>query len=422
MIGRAEWRTLGVLAVALLCLGAAFGLPHLGREGSGQVGRAHSRTPTPASTILATPPAPLGPVVGAGVRLPIAPRRPLPDLTVAGADAAAGRLRVRTANFVPTAEYAAGDTLASTGPGLPGPLSGLPTRPALAQRRPVAVVLDNYDPDGRPQAGLNRASLVFETPAEGGITRLMAVYLEGDAPIVGPVRSTRPPFDAWADGLGVVYGHAGGSADAQAELPRLASLVDADPLTAPGAAAAYWRSSDRRPLHDLYTSTEGLRALASGVRSIAPSIPRLPHRAPAGRRARPGGGSIGIAFSTASYRVGYRYDPGCNCYPRSMNGVPHLAAFSARQLAPTNVVVLFADVVPDPASGLPDSLSIQAVGAGRALYFRDGSAIEGQWRKVSSGAPLALLDVQGRPIAFDPGQIWIEVVPVGTPISWQTGP
>ena len=38
------------------------------------------------------------------------------------------------------------------------------------------------------------ASTVFETLAEGGVTRFMAVYLEHDARKVGPVRSTRMYF------------------------------------------------------------------------------------------------------------------------------------------------------------------------------------------------------------------------------------
>jgi hypothetical protein len=80
------------------------------------------------------------------------------------------------------------------------------------------VVIDNYAPDARPQTGLNRASLVFETLAEGGITRLMAIYLERDAPIVGPVRSARIYFNSWADGLQAIYAHAGGNSDALYQL------------------------------------------------------------------------------------------------------------------------------------------------------------------------------------------------------------
>src|SRR5919202_6718039 len=83
-------------------------------------------------------------------------------------------------------------------PYVPGPFNGLSTRRAQAIRRPLAVILENYAPDSRPQSGLSQASTVIETLAEGGVTRFFAIYLEKDATKVGPVRSTRMYFDHWA--------------------------------------------------------------------------------------------------------------------------------------------------------------------------------------------------------------------------------
>jgi hypothetical protein len=68
-----------------------------------------------------------------------------------------------------------------------GPLTGLSVSRDVAGRRAIAVILDNFSPDARPQAGLAQASMVYETLAEGGITRFLAVYLEQDAPMIGPV-------------------------------------------------------------------------------------------------------------------------------------------------------------------------------------------------------------------------------------------
>ena len=319
----------------------------------------------------------------------------------------------RSALFTPDPRYTAQDTLTDTGPGLPGPLTGLPTRAALAQRRPIAVVIDNYAPDARPQAGLNRASLVFETVAEGGITRFMAVYLEKDAPVIGPVRSARIYFDAWAAGLQAIYAHAGGNNDALAEIPSISSIANVDGL---GAGTAFWRSDDRLAPHNLYTDTRGLRA--SGNDGTNVQTPVLPHKAPAALQARPKHGWIHIEFSGPDYAVQYRYDPICNCYLRSMGGQPHRDAFSHRQIAPANVVVLFAGVVADPASDTPGSVSVQTSGEGQALYFRDGGLVQGTWQKASETGPLVLLDAQSRPVALDPGQTWFEVVPIGNPVTW----
>jgi hypothetical protein len=286
------------------------------------------------------------------------------------------------------------------------------------------VIIDNFDPDARPQAGLNRASVVFETVAEGGITRFMAIYLEKDAPIVGPVRSARIYFDSWAAGMHAIYAHAGGNNDALAELPHLSNLTNVDGLAngAPNPFSwdLYWRSTDREAPHNFYTATDRLRAYADATAhaDADPVVPSLLHKEPAAWWVRPKGGWIHISFSTDSYSVQYSYDPRCNCYLRSMNGQPHTDAFSLRQIAPANVVVLYAGVVPDKASNTPGSVNVQSRGFGRALYFRDGTVTDGFWHKGAAQDPLSLLDAHGQPVAFNPGQTWFEIVPIGNNVAW----
>ena len=45
--------------------------------------------------------------------------------------------------------------------------------------RPIAVMIDNHD-DAWPQAGLQRAYMVYEIIVEGGETRLMALFKGAD--------------------------------------------------------------------------------------------------------------------------------------------------------------------------------------------------------------------------------------------------
>jgi hypothetical protein len=55
----------------------------------------------------------------------------------------------------------------------------------------VAVMVDNHV-DARAQLGLIDASVVYEAPVEGNITRFMALYDAGDTiEEIGPVRSAR---------------------------------------------------------------------------------------------------------------------------------------------------------------------------------------------------------------------------------------
>jgi hypothetical protein len=310
--------------------------------------------------------------------------------------------------------------------GPPGPLSGISTDPARLHLRPIAVMLDNYAPDARPQSGLGEASLVYETVAEYGITRFMAVYLEHEAPVVGPVRSTRVYFNEWADALDAVLVHAGGNSDAAPEIGRLHGLMNVDEIDAALAhwqdagPLFFWRSSDRYAPHNLYTSVPAVRArvVEHGFPVTGHYPAALPHKPNAPLAARPSAAWLTVAFSSFGYEVEYHYDPRTNRYQRFMAGQPHVDAATGRQLAPRNVVVIFCPVRPDPASTTPYSVIVQTVGRGAALLFQDGRVRRGSWRRASLGAPLQFLDGQDQPWQFNPGQTWVEAVPAGNAVTW----
>ena len=70
------------------------------------------------------------------------------------------------------------------------PIAGTLVASDIATRKPIAVVIENH-PDARPQSGLNKADLVYETFAEGGITRFLAIFQTQEHKEIGPVRSAR---------------------------------------------------------------------------------------------------------------------------------------------------------------------------------------------------------------------------------------
>ena len=66
------------------------------------------------------------------------------------------------------------------------PLSGLPMGKEWVNRRPVAIMLNNLK-EALPQLGQSQADVIYEVPAEGGITRMLAVYQSLDG--VGKIGS-----------------------------------------------------------------------------------------------------------------------------------------------------------------------------------------------------------------------------------------
>jgi Protein of unknown function (DUF3048) N-terminal domain/Protein of unknown function (DUF3048) C-terminal domain len=317
---------------------------------------------------------------------------------------------------------------------VPGPLNGESTPRRVALRRPLAVIIENYDPDSRPQSGLGSASMVIETLAEDGITRFMALYLEGDTSKVGPIRSTRMYFDHYAGGFHAILAHVGGNDDAQAHLWHMPSVFNIDEnrweisLTNTGTPL-FWRSADRAVPHNMYANTYKLRSYASKNRqNWAYSHAYILHKSPSSTSGRGHSGFLSIGFvnplapqSNPGYAVRYQYDRGSNSYLRYMGGVPHVDADTGRPLRPSNIIVIrTGPASPDPYAGLtPQSILIPTLGSGPAWYFMDGKVKSGTWRQTGEFAPLRFYDRPGHQVSFNPGQTWVEVAPLGSSISWK---
>lgn len=317
---------------------------------------------------------------------------------------------------------------------IPGPLDGESTPRALALRRPMAIIVENYDPGSRPQSGLSAASTVFETLAEGGVTRFMAIYLEHDASKVGPVRSTRIYFDHWASSLHSIFVHVGGNDDAQALLWHLPMVFNIDEnrwevnLYNTGTPL-FWRSTDRVPPHNMYVNTKMLRHYAVKNRQdwVYNQVYLLhKHPAPLSHRGA-NGSAIRVTFEDPlyphvdpAYAVRYVYDRASNTYLRFMGGSPHVGADTGKQLAPANVIIMHTGPAQaDPAAGpTAESITIPNIGSGQAQFFRDGKEFSGTWKLPNQYAPLRFYDSRGRQVAFNPGQTWIEVAPPSSPVQW----
>jgi hypothetical protein len=258
--------------------------------------------------------------------------------------------------------------------------------------------------------------VVYETLVEGGITRLMAIFLERNAPKVGPIRSARPYFVKWAAPYGALFVHAGGSPAAQRLLATTPQLANINPLL---PHRQFYRAARLPAPHNLFGSTQAAYTIArrQGL-SLSGHVPPLPHKPVAPLKRRGPGRSIHLNFSTPSiasppqYAVTYRYDRQINAYVRLLGGAPVIDGLTETQIEPRNVVVMVTRIAPIP--GDPQGrIRVRVIGRGRAYYLRDGRIVWGHWTKRSRLDPIHFWDNKGRTIAFDPGQTWIDVVPPG---------
>ena len=140
------------------------------------------------------------------------------------------------------------------------PLDGVKVEEATSKKHPLAIMIENH-PQARPQAGLDKASIVYEAIAEGGITRFMALFGTNEADKVGPIRSSRPYYLDWLEGYSAFYAHVGGNVDALDQI-KADSIYDLDQFIYP---TPYWRDTSLSVSreHTMFSSTIALRQQAS---------------------------------------------------------------------------------------------------------------------------------------------------------------
>lgn len=318
-----------------------------------------------------------------------------------------------------------------------GPLNGALMRRPLT-RRPLAVIVDNYV-EARPQSGLSQASVVVETLAEGGITRFMALYLEHNAPKVGPVRSSRVYFDRWAASFHAILVHVGGNDDAQDLLWHLPSVFNVDegiwdPVFTDTCVYPFCVSEVRVAPYATYTNIQQIRTYAEQQHEEWPYVgASFLHKQSATMSQRGRSGSLSITFAdpldpltppNPDFMVRYDFDPVSDTYLRNEGGAPQIDAETNRPLRAANLVVIqtgpaTADKKAGPTIG---SILIPTVGEGSAWFFRDGTVLKGTWQQRDQFAPLQFFDEHGQEMALNPGQTWIEVLPKGSTTATWTFP
>jgi hypothetical protein len=284
----------------------------------------------------------------------------------------------------------------------------------LSRGQAIAVVIENYTPIRDLQKGLEEASIVYEAPAEGGITRLLAIYDNGHVDVIGPVRSARPYFITWSSELRAGFAHVGGSQDALDNLKDNFRLFNIDEFS---DSTTIWRDDKLDAPHNAFTSTSNILNRLNGAKYYYPIKTKRfqfkdPNESPGDTR------NIMIDFSVPPYAVKYVYDPASKTYTRYNGGIIH------HNIKPSNILIQYVDTEVLDADG---RLSIQTNGTGKALVFRDGEVIEGTWAKDSSiNSPdqdmsqswTKFFDKNGNEVKLNKGQIWIEVVPNGRTINY----
>ncbi len=292
------------------------------------------------------------------------------------------------------------------------PLTGEPTEEDLSKNRPIAIMLNNLK-KALPQCGVSMADIIYEVPAEGGITRMLGVFqsVEG-VDYIGSVRSARPYYAALAQGLDAVFLHAGGSPDAYTYIKQN-GVTALDCVNGPYEGSLFWRDKDRAKSagkeHSVFTSGPVITELFEGYTFRKEHEEGYSYPQTFAGDGTPAGGESAqtVTVSFSDYKTGvFRYDAGLGAYLVEEYGAPYKDGNTGEQVAVTNVLVL------QTTTKVLDSEGRLSVGldSGSGWFACGGKAVPIRWSKGKGSNPLTYTTEDGKDLVLGQGHSYVNIL------------
>jgi hypothetical protein len=262
-------------------------------------------------------------------------------------------------------------------------------------RYPALIQVPN-DEYARDQNGLQAADIVYEYLAEGGITRLTAIF-QNAPDVIGPMRSAR--FISLK--LGRHYrGLLFQSGESQATRNRAAS--DPTPQFFDNIGFQY-RTGSRDAPDNLMIN--GNRVLAAEEMYQIPGY--------VFQKARPSlsGGTSVSSISVDEHYSTYAYDPGTGTYTKTEEGHAYKDAGLRQPLRIEMVMILHTrEQLMDVGDGHGAHIhDFDLDTSGRIDVFYKGQQYAGTWTSTDSHGPLTFTLDNGQALTLPPGLVWIDV-------------
>lgn len=285
-----------------------------------------------------------------------------------------------------------------------------------SKTRPIAVMINNNH-KAWPHAGLDDAYITYEIIAEGGITRLMAIFKDQDTAKIGSVRSSRPYYLDYALENDAIYVHYGWSDDAKADI----SSLGVDNINGLTASSVFWRdkSLNKATEHTVFTSMEKIKDYAKeqgytrdtnkdlllkySVDEINISKKEEARKAD----------KVYIKYSYYT-DTSYEYDPETKTYKRSMSGTPHKDAVTGKQYTVKNIIITPIENYSYDSYGRQ---KLKNIGEGEGYYITNGYAVPITWEKDSRSGQTVYRYKNGKEIKVNDGNTYIQIQPKGETLT-----
>jgi hypothetical protein len=268
----------------------------------------------------------------------------------------------------------------------------------IALRYPALIQIPN-DSFARDQNGLQAASVIFEYLAEGGITRLTAIFQQVPN-LIGPMRSARfISLKIARHYRGLLFQ----SGESQATRARAAQDPVPQFFDVPGYQ---YRTPKRTAPDNLMINGDRVQAAEKNYFSGIAS-----YTLPKARPTLTGGAAATTVYVPEHYST-YKYDKATGTYTKTEQGHLYKDATLKQTLHIEMLVVLHTrEWLLDVGDGHGAHIHDYELDTGGSveIYYK-GQEYAATWKSAKRNAPLYFALKNGRPVTLPPGVVWIDVV------------
>lgn len=296
------------------------------------------------------------------------------------------------------------------------PLTGETVASDISAVRPYAIMINNISV-AQPQVGVSNADIIYEVLAEGGITRMMAIFhsVEGIEKI-GSMRSLRPYYLSISMSYDAITVHAGGSEQAYSDVNTY-SADDIDGVRGSFASGTFYRDKSRQQYgieHSLFAVGSGIIATTQqkGFRTEHQSgydaSYGLTFSQKAADQCSDAAGYVKIAYNS-SKTTSFTYDKSTGLYTAYQYGGAYTDD-GKTDMTFKNVLILFADTSTVDSYG---RLAVNLVGSGDGYFCCGGKYTAIKWSRSSADSSFTYKLAGGARLDLGVGKSFISVVPSG---------
>ncbi|MDO4607644.1 MAG: DUF3048 domain-containing protein [Clostridia bacterium] len=271
---------------------------------------------------------------------------------------------------------------------------------SVANRRPVAIMVNNVGVAQKVQTGLSKADIIYETEVEGGITRLMAVYQDiTGLDKIGTVRSARYPYVDLALGHNAIYIHCG-----QDPTYCAPHLKDINHLSIDTKSKGAQRIANGLPSeHTLYAVAGDLWENISATFDVNNTNPTPWASFSTDPVTLDGGAATTINVDFPQKDTNFTYDATTGLYTRLSDGNQLTDYYTQETTTVKNVFVLMTSI-----TNYPDGKHRKVeLSGGDGFYFTNGTAKAIKWSKGGANAPIKFTDTNGAELQISAGNSWV---------------